>query len=66
MASEKPVDTSNERIAVVCMLVTNPDNKHRPDDWRKQVNDLIRALRDERNTLKAHDEDQRLDRDDRD
>jgi hypothetical protein len=46
------VDTSDERIAVICMLVSNPDGLKRPDDWRKQVNDVLRALRDERNALK--------------
>ena len=52
MANEKHVDTSDTRIAVICMMVSNPDGLKRPDDWRKQVNDVIRALRDERNDLR--------------
>lgn len=46
------VDTTDERIAVVCMIVSNPGGTPRADDWKKQVNDLIRALRDERNDLR--------------
>ena len=45
------VDTSNEQCALVCMIVSNPGDGERPHAWQKRVNDLIRALRDERNEL---------------
>jgi hypothetical protein len=45
------IDTSDEACAVVCMLVSNPGQDERPHAWQKRVNDLIRALRDERNEL---------------
>lgn len=47
------VDTSNEACAVACMLISNPQGSMRKDGdgWQKRVNDLIRALRDERNEL---------------
>lgn len=45
------IDTSNEQCAAICMVVTNPGDKPRRDGWQKCVNDLIRALRDERNGL---------------
>ncbi len=47
----EPVDTSDEACAVACMLVSNPQGAFRTDGdgWQKRVNDLIRALRDERN-----------------
>lgn len=48
------IDTSDERCAVVCMMVSNPvggEQERRPG-WKKDVNDLVRALRDERNDLK--------------
>lgn len=47
------IDTSDEACAVACMLVSNPQDALRKDGtgWQKRVNDLIRALRDERNTL---------------
>lgn len=48
------VDTSDEACAVACMLVTNPMGSFRKDGdgWQKRVNDLIRALRDERNSYR--------------
>lgn len=45
------VDTSDEACAIVCMLVSDPWDE-RPHAWQKRVNDLIRALRDERNELR--------------
>lgn len=50
------VDTSDEACAVACMLVSNPQGALRKDGdgWQKRVNDLIRALRDERNVLRAN------------
>lgn len=47
------IDTSNENCAVVCTIVSNPAGVMRADGdgWQKRVNDLIRALRDERNKL---------------
>jgi hypothetical protein len=48
------IDTSDEACAVVCMIVSNPQGKFQTTGWQKRVNDLIRALRDERNT--AHRE----------
>ena len=45
------VNTSDEECALVCMIVSNPGNRERPHAWQKRVNDLIRALRDERNRL---------------
>lgn len=50
----EPVDTSDEACAVACMLVSNPQGAFRTDGdgWQKRVNDLIRALRDERNDLR--------------
>lgn len=49
------IDTSDEACAVVCMIVSNPQGVLRKDGdgWQKRVNDLIRALRDERNELKT-------------
>jgi hypothetical protein len=41
-------DTSDVACALACMLVSNPQNTERPADWKRRVNDLIRALRDER------------------
>jgi hypothetical protein len=49
---ESPVDTSDEACAVVCMLVSNPGGGERQHAWQKRVNDLIRALRDERASLR--------------
>jgi len=48
-------DTSDEACAVACILVSNPQDALRKDGdgWQKRVNDLIRALRDERNKLKT-------------
>jgi hypothetical protein len=48
------VDTSDEACAMACMLVSNPQGSLRcdGDGWQKRVNDLIRALRDERNALR--------------
>jgi hypothetical protein len=45
---------------VVCMLVSNPQNALRKDGdgWQKRVNDLIRALRDERNAMREKIDDQ--------
>ncbi len=48
MTREK-TDTSDEACAVACMLVSNPLGELRSPGWQKRVNDLIRALRDERN-----------------
>lgn len=50
----EPVDTSDEACAVACVLVSNPQGSLRTDGdgWQKRVNDLIRALRDERNDLR--------------
>ena len=47
-------DTSDEACAVACMLVSNPQGALRTDGdgWQKRVNDLIRALRDERNAMR--------------
>jgi hypothetical protein len=44
------IDTSDEACAIACMLVSNPQGKARQDGdgWQRRVNDLIRALRDER------------------
>lgn len=49
------VDTSPEACAVICMLVSNPQGAFRKDGdgWQKRVNDLIRALQDERDALLA-------------
>lgn len=49
------VDTSNEACAAACLLVSNPQGAMRRDGdgWQQRVNDLIRALRDERNALRA-------------
>lgn len=46
---------SDEECAVACMLVSNPQGAMRQDGdgWQKRVNDTIRALRDERNQLRA-------------
>lgn len=46
---------TDEECAVVCMLVSNPQGAlHKDGDgWQKRVNDTIRALRDERNALRA-------------
>lgn len=47
------VDTSDEACAVVCMIVSDPSGSRQlKPGWKKQVNDLIRALRDERNALR--------------
>lgn len=47
------VDTSAEACAVACMLVSNPQGALRQDGagWQRRVNDLIRALRRERDDL---------------
>ncbi len=52
---EATANTSDEACAVACMLVSNPQGALRQngDGWQRRVNDLIRALRDERNALKA-------------
>ncbi len=49
------IDTSDAACAVACMLVSNPQGQLRKDGdgWQRRVNDLIRALRDERNELLA-------------
>ena len=54
------IDTSDEACAVVCMIVSNPGGKFRQPGWQKRVNDLIRALRDERNRLALIEENRRL------
>ena len=48
-------DTSDEACALVCMIVSNPQGAMRKDGdgWQKRVNDLIRALRDERNEMRG-------------
>jgi hypothetical protein len=48
------IDTSDEACAVACMLVSNPQGAMHGDGdgWQKRVNDLIRALRDERTALR--------------
>ena len=51
---EKPtkVDTSDVQVALACMYVSRSDGQAEwPVDWRKRVNDVIRALRDERDQL---------------
>lgn len=48
---EPKIDTSNVACSLVCMLVSNPADNPLPVDWKRRVNDLIRALRDERNDL---------------
>lgn len=50
----KDVDTSDEAVAVACMLVSNPQDALRRDGdgWQKRVNDLMRALLAERNDLR--------------
>jgi hypothetical protein len=47
------IDTSDEACALACMLVSNPQGQLRKDGdgWQRRINDLIRALRDERNDL---------------
>lgn len=49
------IDTSDEACAVACMLVSNPQGALRKDGdgWQRRVNDLIRALLDERNRLRT-------------
>ena len=47
--SDPKADTTDQSCAVICMLVSNPAGKLRTVGWQKRVNDLIRALRDERN-----------------
>ena len=49
----QPIDTSDEACALVCMIVSNPQNTMQKPGWQKRVNDLIRALRDERNDLRG-------------
>lgn len=46
---------TDEDCAVACVLVSNPQGALRQDGdgWQKRVNDTIRALRDERNRLRA-------------
>lgn len=51
MTENAQVETSDEQCALVCMIVSNPGDGVRPHAWQKRVNDLIRALRDERNEL---------------
>lgn len=51
MSDTEKIDTSDEACALVCMLVSNPGGGERPHAWQRRVNDLIRALRDERNSL---------------
>lgn len=46
------INTSDEACAVACTLVSNPCGDLLPVGWQKRVNDLIRALRDERNNLR--------------
>ena len=48
------IDTSDQAIALACMVVINPGGIRKGDGWQRHVNDLIRALREERNT--AHRE----------
>lgn len=50
---EQPTDTSDAECAVACMLVANPRVRVGDDGWQRRVNDLIRALRDDRNELRA-------------
>jgi hypothetical protein len=52
------VDTSDEACAVACMLISDPSGQlHDQPSWQKRVNDLICALRDERNALRAERDD---------
>jgi hypothetical protein len=53
--TDERIDTSDEACAVACLLVSNPQGAMRRDGdgWQKRVNDLIRALRDERNDYRA-------------
>lgn len=46
---------TDEECAVACVLVSNPQGALRADGdgWQRRVNDVIRALRDERNALRA-------------
>ncbi len=55
MDESDTIDTSDEACALACMFVSNPQKALRNDGdgWQKRVNDLIRALRDERNALRA-------------
>lgn len=48
------INTSDEACAMACMIVSNPQGKLRTDGdgWQRRVNDLIRALKDERNGLR--------------
>ena len=54
MKDSPMIDTSDEACALVCMIVSNPQGQMRGDrdGWQQRVNDLIRALRDERNRLR--------------
>jgi len=45
-------NTSDGHCALVCMIVSNPGSGERRLGWQKVVNDLIRALRDERNAFR--------------
>lgn len=50
---ENKVDTSDEQVALMCMYVSRSEGQPEwPNDWRKRVNALIRALRDENKQLK--------------
>lgn len=48
------IDTSDNACAITCMIVSNPGNGERKQGWQREVNDLIRALRDERNGLRRN------------
>lgn len=52
MMTATVTDTSDEQCALMCMLVSNPQDGVRAPGWQKRVNDLIRALRDERNKMR--------------
>lgn len=50
---ENTVDTSDEQVALMCTYVSRSEGQPEwPQDWRKRVNNLIRALRDENKQLK--------------
>ncbi|MCA1831194.1 MAG: hypothetical protein LC750_00340 [Actinobacteria bacterium] len=55
LARDIAAGPTDEECAVACVLVTNPQGALRKDGdgWQKRVNDTIRALRDERNALRA-------------
>ncbi len=47
------IDTSAEAVALACMIVSNPGGNIRPEGWQRRVNDLLRALQQERDDTHA-------------